>query len=108
MKHARAESTALVLLLSLVLLVGAYWVLRYAGLSIEGDATRLTQAADGTRQVGRLVHSESYSNAFGYPALLAFTADVTGLQVQTLQIAGSLWLAVVALVAYLAYREFLQ
>jgi hypothetical protein len=97
----------ILLVASLALLIAAFWISRYDGFIMEGDATRLTQAADGIVRVGRLVTLQSYSNGYGYPALVAFLIETTGLTAQTLQIAGSLWLVVLAVTAYVAYREFL-
>ena len=103
----RHEKFLLLLLLSLTLLIAGYWVTRYAGLIMEGDATRLTQAGEGIANEGRLVTAQSYLNGYGYPALLAFLIQTTGLTAQVLQIAGSFWLVPLALAAYLAYRELL-
>ena len=43
------------MLLGLAALMALYWILRYGGLAIEGDAVRLSLAAEGTLVEGRLV-----------------------------------------------------
>jgi hypothetical protein len=101
------EGLLLILLLSMALLVAVFWSVRYGGPIMEGDATELTLAAEGIMRDGRLVNEESYSNGYGYQALLAFLSETTGLSVSRLQFVGSLWLGVIALVAYLVYREYL-
>jgi len=101
------ERLLLILLLSIALLIAVFWLARYGGPIMEGDATQLTLAAEGIAREGRLVNRQSYSNGYGYPALLVFLSETTGLSVSRLQFFGSLWLCVIALVAYLAYRELL-
>lgn len=109
MRLKRFETVALPLLLGLAFLIATYWIARYGGWSGEGDGTRLTLAADGVVREGRLVTTRfNYTNGYGYPALLAFLSQVTGVSVQGLQIAGSAWLTVIVLLAFLAFRELLH
>lgn len=105
MATRRAETTIVVLLACLALLIAGYWIARFGGYVMEGDATRLTLAADGIAREGAIVNSQSYSNGYGYSALLAFLVEMTGASVQELQLGGSLWLSVLSLTAYLTYRE---
>lgn len=108
MKAKRFETTVVCLFMCLGLLIATYWIARYGGWSGEGDGTRLTLAGEGIVHEGRLVTERwNYANGYGYPALLAFLSQVTSLPVQDLQIAGSAWLAIIVLVAYLAFRELL-
>ena len=83
-------------------------MLRYGGWSIEGDAMRLTIAAEAVAHEGKLVPSQFYSNGYAYPALLVFLGQITNLPIQVYQFVGSFWLVVIGLVAYLAYRELLS
>jgi hypothetical protein len=103
----RFEHTAVVLLGCLALLIATYWIARFGGYIMEGDATRLTQAAEGILREGRLINDQSYSNGYGYSAALAFLSAMTGVTIQDIQLAGSLWLVVIALAAFLTYRELL-
>lgn len=103
-----AERQSLLLLILLALLIAAYWMLRYGGWSIDGDAVRLTLYAEGIAHDNTL-NSErwAYSNGYGYPALLVFLAALTGLSIPSIQFLGSAWLAVIVLAAYLTYAALL-
>ncbi len=104
-----AQSRVLVLvLMATALLAGLYYSLRFGGWSMEVDAGRQAVAADGMVVTGELVHRRSYSNGYGYAAQLAAVSEVTGLPVQPVQLGSSVWVMVVALVAFVTYREFLD
>jgi hypothetical protein len=96
-----------VLLVVFALLAGLYYTLRFGGWAMEGDASRMTWSADGIVKTGQLDIVKAYTNGFAYGAQLAFTSLVTGLSVQELQLSSSLWVFVVALVAFITYRELL-
>jgi hypothetical protein len=102
--EARAPLTLLLLLAAVFSL---YWIGRYGGYAMEVDASRMTQSAGGILKVGHLVHEKSYPPGYEYPALLAILSKLTGLSIQILQLNAGLWLPVLALVAYLSYRELL-
>lgn len=94
-------------LLLLAAIFSLYWIGRYGGYAMEVDASRMTQAAAGILKTGHLVHAKSYPAGYEYPALVAVLSRLTGLSIQSLQLNAGLWLPVLGLVAYLAYRELL-
>jgi hypothetical protein len=96
------------LLLALAALIALYWTFRYGGLAIDGDATRLVLAAEGTYLEGELAPQRAaYHAGYGYPAHLAFLGAVTGLDVRELQLGAGLWLVVLTVVVFVCYRELL-
>ena len=104
----QAHTRLLVILLAaLALLAGLYYSLRFGGWAMEGDASKMTLSADGIAKTGLLNNAKSYTNGFGYDAQLAFLSQVSGLSLQELQLSSSLWVFVVALVAFITYRELL-
>jgi hypothetical protein len=104
----QAHTRLLVILLAaLALLAGLYYSLRFGGWAMEGDASKMTLSADGIAKTGLLNNAKSYTNGFGYDAQLAFVSQVSGLSLQELQLSSSLWVFVVALVAFITYRELL-
>jgi hypothetical protein len=90
------------------LLAGLYYSLRFGGWSMESDASSQTIAALGMVKSGQLLYSGAYNNGFAYPAQLALTSLVSGLDVRGIQLFSSLWVSVVALAAFICYREFLR
>jgi hypothetical protein len=107
-RSTSAQTTTLaVLLAAFALTLGLYYSLRFGGWSMEGDASSQTGAAVGMIKGGALDASGSYANGFGYTAQLALTSLVTGLDVQDIQLGSSLWVFVLALVAFVTYREYL-
>ena len=100
--------TIVLLLILLASLLGFYWQSRYGGLEMEGDAANLSLAGEGVAQEAVLVPShKAYPNGFGLPALMAFLNRITSMSIPTIQSGSYIWAAVIALVAYLAYRELL-
>jgi len=98
----------LVLLLLFAGLLGLYWNVRYGGDVIEGDATRLTLAAEGSLIEGRVEPSkEPYHAGFGYPSTLAMLSALTGMDVRVVQLQMGFWLIIFALIVFLCYREVL-
>jgi len=97
----------LVLLLVLSVFSGAYYVLRFSGLTMEVDASRQAVSADGILKTGTLENTRAYNNGVGYSALLATLSFVTGMSVQNVQLASSVLIFILILVTYIAYREML-
>lgn len=97
----------LALLLVFALLAGFYTSARFAGWIAQGDALSQINAAQGTLTAGNLINPGRYSNGFAYGALLAVTSQVSGISPNQLITWGSVWIAVFALVAFIAYRELL-
>lgn len=94
------------LLLALAAMVALYSILRYGVPAMEGDAARMTLAAEGAFLEGQIVPQyHSYQAGYGYPVSLAFLSAVTGVDVQHLQQGASLWLLVFILVVFVCYRE---
>lgn len=88
--------------------VGFYWEARYNYHSMEGDATRLTLAGQGTQSNGSITFTPwTYPSGYGYPAILAFLGLGSGLSTQVLQLVSGIWLVVVCLGAFICYRELL-
>jgi hypothetical protein len=108
-RHSASTQTTMlaVLLAAFALTLGLYYSLRFGGWSMEGDASSQTGAAVGMIKGGALDASGSYANGFGYTAQLVLTSLVTGLDVQDIQLGSSLWVFVLALVAFITYREYL-
>lgn len=104
-------STFINLLLALVILLGilsgAYYALRYGGLTIEVDGSRQAVSAEGIQVTGELINARRYSNGFGYAAVLAFVGFITGMEIQPLQMGSGIMIAVLLLVAFAAYKQFL-
>lgn len=101
------NSLMLLVLLGFVFLMGVYWSLRFAGLVMDVDASRVTVAADGMLATGKMMYPGNYHAGYGFSAVLAFVSAVTGLSLQGIQLGSALWLVAVALAAFVAYREML-
>jgi hypothetical protein len=104
----RAQTAAaLCLLISLALVVATFWITRFGpGGAVEGDSVNLTLATQGVYHEQVLVpHADVYGAGFGYPVVLATSANVSGLLVDGIQTLAPLWLVVVAITALAAYRE---
>ncbi len=94
-------------LLTAVILIALYTTARYGGLWGESDTAVFTRIIRAVIDTGSLVSPRgAYSNGYGFPALGAFLAHITGLSVAQLQIFGGPLLVVwIVLPAWLAYRE---
>lgn len=98
----------LAVVLAVALIMSVYWMARYNGYAMEVDTTRMTIAADGILKTGSLIHSKAYPAGYTYPSLVAMTAQLTGARVPSLQMNASIMILVVALIAYVCYRELLD
>jgi hypothetical protein len=101
------RSRSLFFFLAYVALVGIYWSVRYAGSAAEVDTMRMTMAAEGTLVNRTLIPPRFYHAGYGFPVQLAFASATSSLPVQTVQLASGLWLPVLGLAAFVAYREML-
>lgn len=74
-------------ILLITLLIGVYFVARYAGRWTENDTAVLTEAIRSVSQSGQLIPDEGllYSNGYAYQVIAAFILDVTGLEAAGLQ-----------------------
>lgn len=108
-KQASPAWAELAPLFGTAVLMAAYAVLRYGGLWGEVDTQAFTQAIQTVVDTGTLKPEPGYfvySNGYGYPALAMFLMNVSGLDLPTLQIYGSVLLMVwVIFPAWLLYRE---
>ncbi len=102
------SATLVVILMVFALLAGLYYSLRFGGWSMEGDASSYTTAAIGMVNSGKLEYIGAYNNGYAYSAVLTLISEVTGLQVQDIQLGSAIWVFVLALVAFITYREFLD
>jgi len=113
MKTEAQPSRAVPLNLGLLLLLllgsfsGAYYVLRFSGLTMEVDASRMSLAADGVVQTGQIAHRFAYPHGVSYGAILGPLSLVTGIQVQAVQLGTVLLVFIVLLAAFITYRELL-
>lgn len=89
------------------LLAGIYWTVRYNGWAMEVDAARQTASAGGILATGHLVTERAYNNGYAYGAVLAFVSMLAGVPLQSVQLASGLWMFVVILAGFVAYRELL-
>ena len=106
-KSSPSQSPPLVIMLAaFALLAGLYFSLRYAGWSMENDASSQATSAIGMVKSGELTYQGAYNNGFGYSAELAVISQITGLQVQDIQLGSAIWVVVVALIAFITFREF--
>ena len=105
----RLRSKALIVLLCIfAAFIAVYWIMRYGGWAMEGDAMRMTLSGEGILVEGQLAPQRyTYAAGHGYPALLAVLSYCTGASVQTLQLITAVWLVVFVLVAFVTYRELL-
>lgn len=109
MKATSKERMLLFTLIALGLSMATYWMVRYGGWANEGDSVRLLLAAQGTAIEGTIEPTfHAYSNGFSYPAILTMLAVLTGLPVEQIQQAGSLWLGIIVFIAFLTYRQLLN
>ena len=111
MRERRLRSGVLLLGIALyALLVGAYYILRFAGRWSEGDTATLTAAIAHLLRTGRLipdVPGPVYLFGPGYPALSTFLAEVSGISAQTLTAhVYPLTVALLAFVSFALYRNF--
>jgi hypothetical protein len=104
------DSSYLILLSGLVLLLGGYMLMRYGGWWGEVDT------ASFTKFISAMIHSRSlvpegttYYNGYGYQVLITWLVAFTGLPLGVVQlVGGSLLVIWVVVPAWLAYREFTQ
>ena len=103
-QRAAFEVTCLV---AILLLLGAYLLLRYGGQWGENDAATFALAIQAMLESGRLVPSSYvYANGYAYQALSVFIIEVGGLTTAQFQQAIQVFLiAWIALPAWLLYRE---
>ena len=108
-KSKSSQTTALAITLFVfAIIVGLYYSLRYGGWAMEDDTSSQTTAAIGTIESGLLDNTSSYNNGYGYAAELAVLQMVSELRVQDIQLGSSLWVFVLALVAFITYREYAE
>lgn len=106
-KSNSSQSNTLVVLLAVfALLCGLYYSLRFGVWSMEGDTSSQTTAAIGILNTNSLENTSSYNNGYGYASIIAWITEVTGLSAQTIQLGSSLWVFMLAVVAFITYREF--
>lgn len=74
-------------ILMVTLLIGVYFVARYAGHWTENDTASMTEAIRSVSQEGQLVPEEGflYSNGYAYQVISTFLLDFTGLDAASLQ-----------------------
>lgn len=106
---SRAVPVNLVLLLLLLLGVfsGAYYSLRFGGLTMEVDSSRMTLIADWIKNTATINNRYTYSNGVSYGVLIAVFSLVTGLEVQSAQLASFVYVFPLLLAAFIAFREML-
>jgi hypothetical protein len=104
----RRSAALLAVLVAVAFLAGLYYTIRFGGWAMEVDAARQALAADGVLATGRLAHPRAYGNGYEYAAQLALASLVTGLPLQPVQLASSLSVFILVLVAFVTYREFLD
>ena len=97
------------ILLTAALLLSIFVAIRFGGLWGENDTAVFARSIRAVLDDASLVPPRfAYSNGYGYPALVAFLAQITGLTVAQLQLFGGPLLAFwVILPAWLAYRELI-
>lgn len=93
-----------------MLVVGAYFVGRYAGLWAEADSTTFTNVIRPIVEQGRLLSEEAggaiYPNGYAYQGISAILIGLTGIDVVVMQQhVYPLLAALVVLPAWVAYRE---
>jgi len=91
-----------------MLMLGFYYVGRYAGMWSENDSAALTVAVRAIVAEGRLIpsHGPVYANGYAYQAIAAFVMSLTGLDAATLQqLVYPLTAAIVVIPAWVLYRE---
>lgn len=99
----------LFVVLALALSVSLYWITRYSIWGSDIDTVRVSFAAEGIAAEGQLAPREgAYHAGFGYPGVLAVLSQLAGVNVQSLQIYGGMWLVVVALTAFLCYLQLVE
>ena len=99
---------ALVVPLLAALLVGAYYVLRYAGLWSEQDTQVFVQITERMRLAGSLAFEGSYPYGFGYTVWLLNLSEMTGTSLGPLvqgflPLISALFLGAVGFAAYRAF-----
>ncbi len=99
-----AEVSALV---TAMILLAAYPLLRYGGRWGETDSATFTKAIQAVFETGRLVNNQYvYANGYGYQALSVFVMQVGGITAAQFQLYVQFFLtAWIAFPAWLLYRE---
>jgi len=98
----------LALLLIFAILAGFYSNARYGGWGLDGDALIQAVFAESIMVNHKLYTGASYSNGFAYGGLLAVAGQISGISPYQLVDWGNAWVAVIALVAFITYRELLS
>lgn len=75
----------LVVLLTVALATGFYFILRFGIAWSEGDSGVLSIAIAGVQQSGRLVFPRAYAHGLGYPAWAATLGELSGLPISAVQ-----------------------
>lgn len=102
------QARFLLSLMLYMLLMGAYYVLRFEGRWAEIDSNYFTMAIRNIAQHGQLVppSGEVYPGGFGYQSVTLFLIGLTGLDIQYMQqIVYPLLASLVVLPAWILYRE---
>ena len=107
-RRALPINLLLILLLILGIFSGAYFLLRFGGLSMDGDSSRMTLIADWIKNTATLDNNYTYSHGISYGTLVAVFSLVTGLEVQTTQLASFIFVFPLLLAAFIAFREMLD
>ena len=107
-RPSEPRARALVVPLLAALFVGAYYVLRYAGLWSEQDTQVFVQITERMRLAGRLTFEGSYPHGFGYPVWLLNLSELTGASLGPfvqgfLPLVSTLFLGAVGFAAYRAF-----
>ena len=109
MSEKRKELILIGLIASLAFMMAIFWIVRYGGLSMEGDATRLTLAAEAVQEEGTITPSRwAYPNGFALPVLLGYLSQITSLSIKDIQFFSPVWVVVIVLIAFLVYKQFLN
>ena len=104
------RSAQFFILLSAVILLGTYVLLRYAGLRGETDTNVFTSVIRAMQDSGELIPSASfYPNGYGFQTLSVFLIHATGMSLSSLQLIGGVLLMVwIVFPAWLIYYEFTE
>jgi hypothetical protein len=105
---AKTPSGWLLALCALALLVGTYYILRFERNWIDGDTARITRTIQAVHQGGSyLPEGYYYQHGFLYQVLSEFMLEISGLDIETLQI--SIWPflspLLLVLTAFIFYRR---
>lgn len=95
-----------VLAATVPLYMAGYLLLRFDGLFASNDATVMSRVAAAVKTSGSLTTPPTYSNGFGYPAVVSVLSSFTGVPVSDLQLyLMPFLLALPVLAAYVFFRE---